>query len=166
MSGRDPTFEEFMAARWGRLFRTAYLLMGERHEAEDLLQGALAQVCVSWSSIRDKAAAEGFTRTVMLRHAQRRWRVRGRETPTEHLPEVHDDQLAVRADHLILWAAVRRLPPRQRATIVLRFFEDLSVEATARELGCSTGAVKSQTHHAVRRLRTELPSLDLTEESS
>ena len=72
----------------------------------------------------------------------------------------------MRADHLALWAEVRKLPARMRATVVLRYFEDLSVAETARELGCSEGAVKSQTHHALRRLRDALPALDLTEELS
>ena len=65
-----------------------------------------------------------------------------------------------RADHLALWQEIRRLPPRMRATLVLRYFEDLTEAATAEALGCSVGAVKSQTHHAVTRLRAALPDLD------
>ena len=81
-------------------------------------------------------------------------------------PRRRTTHLGVRADHLALWAEVRKLPTRMRATLVLRYFEDLSVEATARELGCSEGAVKSQTHHALRRLRAALPALELAEELS
>jgi RNA polymerase sigma-70 factor (sigma-E family) len=166
MTGSHLAFEDFMAARWGPLFRTAYLLTGDRHDAEELLQNALARTCVKWDSIRDKGAADAYVRRTMLNLAQRQWRNRGREVSSEVLPERSHDHLEVRADHLALWEEIRRLPARMRATLVLRYFEDLSVEATARELGCSEGAVKSQTHHAIRRLRAALPSLELTEELS
>ena len=85
---------------------------------------------------------------------------------TETLPDAGHDQLAVRAEHLAIWAEVRRLPPRMRTVVVLRFFEDLSVAEAARVLGCSEGAVKSQTHHALRKLRAALPALELAEETS
>lgn len=166
MTDNEPSFEGFLEAHWARLFRTAYLLTGQRADAEDLLQAALAKVCVSWPKIRDKAAAEAYTRQTLVRLAQRRWRDRDRWVPTEEVPGLAEDHLAVRADHLALWAEVRRLPDRMRAAVVLRYFEDLSVEETARVLGCSQGAVKSQTHHALRRLRAALPSFDLTEELS
>ncbi len=159
-------FEEFMAARWRPLYRTAYLLTGDRHDAEDLLQTALARTCVRWSAIRDKGAADAYVRRAMVNLAQRGWKRRGREVVTDLVPDAGHDHLAVRADHLALWAEVRKLPVRMRATVVLRYFEDLSVAETARELGCSEGAVKSQTHHALRRLRDALPALDLTEELS
>jgi RNA polymerase sigma-70 factor (sigma-E family) len=161
----DPElgFEEFMAARWSPLYRTAYLLTGERHDAEDLLQTALARTCVRWGSIRDKGAADAYVRRAMVNLAQRGWKRRGREVVSETLPDAGHDHLGLRADHLALWAEVRRLPARMRATVVLRYFEDLSVAETARELGCSEGAVKSQTHHALRRLREALPALELEE---
>src|SRR6476659_1516778 len=159
MAAGELTFDEFMAARWGPLFRTAYLLTGERHDAEDLLQTALARTCVRWGSIRDKGAADAYVRRAMVHLAQRQWKRRGREVVREHLPEESHD-------HLAMWAEIRKLPTRMRATLVLRYFEDLSVEATARELGCSEGAVKSQTHHALRRLRAVLPALELSEELS
>lgn len=164
MAHPELGFEEFMTARWRPLYRTAYLLTGNRHDAEDLLQTALARTCVRWDSIRDKGAADAYVRRAMLHLAQRGWKRRGREIVTDGVPDAGHDQLGVRADHLALWAEVRRLPPRMRATVVLRYFEDLSVTETARELGCSEGAVKSQTHHALRRLRDALPSLELTEE--
>jgi RNA polymerase sigma-70 factor (sigma-E family) len=166
MTATDVTFEEFMAARWDPLFRTAYLLTGQRHDAEDLLQTALARTCVRWGSIRDKGAADAYVRRTMVHLAQRQWRRRGREVALDGAPEPSDDALGLRADHLALWAEVRRLPTRMRAALVLRYFEDLSVEATARELGCSEGAVKSQTHHALRRLRAALPTFEPTEEPS
>ena len=87
---------------------------------------------------------------------------RRREEPTDELPDVgHDGGLGVRAEHLDLWTEIRRLPPRMRATLVLRYVEDLSEADTAAELGCSVGSVKSQTHHALKRLRSALPELHL-----
>ncbi len=166
MTDPELGFEDFMAARWTPLYRTAYLLTGDRHQAEDLLQNALGRTCARWGSIRDKGAADAYVRRAMVNLAQRQWRRRGLETVTDTVPDEGHDHLATRADHLALWAEVRRLPARMRATVVLRYYEDLSVAETARELGCSEGAVKSQTHHALRRLRESLPSLELTEELS
>jgi RNA polymerase sigma-70 factor (sigma-E family) len=159
-------FGDFMAASWPRLYRTAYLLTGEPHEAEDLLQTVLARTCVRWSSIRDKRAAEGYVRRGLAREVQKTWRRRGRELVTEELPEAgHSGGLAARADHLALWQEIRKLPPRMRATLVLRYFEDLTEAETAEALGCSLGSVKSQTHHAISRLRTALPDLKLVKET-
>lgn len=162
MAAPEITFSEFMAARWAPLFRTAYLLTGDRHDAEDLLQAALARTCVRWSSIRDKAAADAYVRRAMAHQMARQWRRQRREVATAELPdEGHPGGLDVSADHLALWAEIRRLPPRMRATLVLRYVEDLTEEATARELGVSVGSVKSQTHHALKRLRAALPDLEL-----
>ncbi len=155
-------FGEFMAASWSRLYRTAYLLTGERHEAEDLLQTVLARTCINWSKIRDKRAAEAYVRRGLVREVQRTWRRRSREIVSDTLPEGLDNGgLDTRADHMALWSEIRRLPPRMRATLVLRYFEDQSEAATAEALGCSVGAVKSQTHHAIARLRAALPEIDL-----
>jgi RNA polymerase sigma factor (sigma-70 family) len=98
----------------------------------------------------------------MVHQMTSRWRRPRREYATDELPDHgHGGGLDLRADHLALWAEIRRLPPRMRATLVLRYFEDLTEEATARELGVSVGSVKSQTHHAIRRLRAALPDLEL-----
>jgi RNA polymerase sigma-70 factor (sigma-E family) len=167
MAETELSFSEFMSARWAPLYRTAYLLTGDRHEAEDLLQGALARTCVRWASIRDKRAADAYVRRAMVHQMSRQWRRRGREVPTETLPDPgHDGGLDVRADHLALWAEIRKLPPRMRATLVLRYVEDLTEAGTAHELGVSVGSVKSQTHHALKRLRAALPDLQLAQEMS
>jgi RNA polymerase sigma-70 factor (sigma-E family) len=167
MAGNEIDFGEFMAARWGPLFRTAYLLTGDRHEAEDLLQGALARTCVRWERIRDKRAADSYVRRAMVHDMSRRWGRRGRELATDVLPDAgHDGGLGVRVDQLVLWEQIRRLPPRMRAVLVLRYVEDLTEAATAQELGISIGSVKSHTHHALRRLRAALPDLQLAEEKS
>ncbi len=159
------TFSEFMAARWAPLYRTAYLLTGDRHDAEDLVQAALARTCVRWSSIRDKRAAYAYVRQAMVNQMSRQWKEGRREVVTDDLPELgHHGGLDVRADHLALWAEIRKLPPRMRATLVLRYVEDLTEADAAHALGCSVGSVKSQTHHALRRLRAALPDLQLSEE--
>ncbi|QIG41702.1 SigE family RNA polymerase sigma factor [Nocardioides anomalus] len=162
----DPSelsFAEFMAARWAPLYRTAYLLSGDPHDAEELLQGALAKTCVRWAAVRDKGAADAYVRRAMVRALASRWRRPWRELATDELPDPgHAGGLDVRADHLALWAEIRRLPPRMRATLVLRYLEDLTEEATARELGVSVGSIKSQTHHALKRLRAALPDLELS----
>ena len=158
----DLSFSDFMAARWGPLYRTAYLLTGDPHDAEELLQSALAKTCVRWESIREKAAADAYVRRAMVHQMASRWRRPTREFATEELPDRgHGGGLDVRADHLALWDEIRRLPPRMRATLVLRYVEDLTEEATAHELGVSVGSVKSQTHHALKRLRAALPDLEL-----
>jgi RNA polymerase sigma-70 factor (sigma-E family) len=162
VSATELTFSEFMAARWATLFRTAYLLTGNQHEAEELLQSALARTCVRWSSIREKGAADAYVRRAMVHQMTSRWRRPRRELTFGELPDRgHGGGLDVRADHLALWEEIRRLPPRMRATLVLRYVEDLTVEATARELGVSVGSVKSATHHGLRRLRAALPDLEL-----
>lgn len=166
MTGPEAiTFSEFMTARWPPLYRTAYLLTGDRHDAEDLLQSALARTCVRWSSIRDKRAADAYVRRAMVHQMSRQWKRQKREVLTDDLPDLgHSGGLDVHAGHLALWAEIRKLPPRMRATLVLRYVEDLTEADTALELGCSVGSVKSQTHHALRRLRAALPDLQLSEE--
>jgi RNA polymerase sigma-70 factor (sigma-E family) len=158
----DNDFAEYMAARWPALYRTAYLLTGEHHQAEDLLQDALARTCVRWHSIRDRQATDAYVRTVMLHQAGRQWRRRDREAVVAETPDAgQGGGLDVRADHLALWEGIRALPPRMRATVVLRYLEDLSEQETADVLGVSVGSVKSQTHHALKRLRAAVPDLEL-----
>jgi len=150
----DLSFEEFMAARWAPLFRTAYLIAGDRHQAEELLQSALAKTYVAWDRIRDKKAADGYVRKAMLNTAASKWRKHRREQLTDRPPErVQADPAGGTADRLALWTHILALPPRMRATLVLRFYEDLTEAQTAAELGCSVGSVKSQTSRALDRLR-------------
>lgn len=162
MGMTDPSFAEFMAARWAPLYRTAYLLTGTGHDAEELLQSALARTCLKWGSVRDKGAADAYVRRAMVHEMSSRWRRPRRELATAEVPDRgHGGGIDVRADHLALWAEIRKLPPRMRATLVLRYVEDLTEAQTALELGCSVGSVKSQTHHALKRLRAALPDLEL-----
>ena len=149
--GRDAVdFEEFVRARSDALFGTAYLLTGDRHLAEDLLQTALAQAWRTWGGIH--SSHEGFVRRVMVNTYVSWWRRRWNgERPTEELPE----EAAGSHDHdrgVDLRNAVRRLPKRQRAVVVLRYFEDLPEREVADILGCSVGTVKSQAHRALAKL--------------
>ncbi len=149
-------FDEFVTARSGALLRTAVLLLGDRDEAEDLLQTAFLRVARHWSRALDNPDA--YTRRVLvnLAHDHARRRRRHPESPAPELERLSTAQPA--AESTIetrgeLLSALRALPERQRATVVLRFWEDLSVAETASLLGCSEGTVKSTTSKALARLR-------------
>jgi RNA polymerase sigma-70 factor (sigma-E family) len=149
----DEEFTEFVHVAWPSLYRTAYLMLGDRGLAEDLVQTALAKTYASWHRVRDLGAARSYARTTLVNTAVSWFRTRGwrAERPTERLEtEPYDEDLALRPT---LQQALAELAPRQRAAIVLRFYEDLSVAETARALGCSEGTVKSQTSDAIARLR-------------
>jgi RNA polymerase sigma-70 factor (sigma-E family) len=149
-------FEALVDARSTRLLRTAYLLTGDWGLAEDLLQTALASTWIRWHQIRDKEAAEAYVRQAMTRTFATWWRRRWRgETPTDVLPDVTgaDPYTAVDARQL-LKRALAELSPRQRAIVVLRFYEDLTEPQVAAVLGCSVGTVKSTVSRALARLRT------------
>ena len=153
----EAEFAEFVAARWAALYRTAYLLTGNRPDAEDLLQTALANTYVGWGRIRDRGATEAYVRRSLVNAASRGWSKRGRTVLTDEVPDPgHDGGLTGVADKAVLWRAVCALPPRMRAALVLRYYEDLSEAQTAAALDCSVGSVKSQTHHALKRLRAAL----------
>ncbi len=148
-------FDALVDARSTSLLRTAYLLTGDWCLAEDLLQTALVKTWFRWHEVRDKAAAEAYVRQVMARTYATWWRRRWRgETPTAVLPEPrgHDPYADVDQRHL-LRRALAELPPRQRAIVVLRFYEDLTEAQVAETLGCSIGTVKSTVSRALVRLR-------------
>ena len=153
----DAAFTEFVRARSGALLRTAYLLTGDRGLAEDLLQTVLAKTYVAWGRIREPAAAEGYVRKALVNTATTWWRAkrwRNEKPSGEELPEgvapARTDEIDARRE---LWALVQSLPTRQRAVVVLRFYEDLTEAETANILGCSVGTVKSQSSRALGRLR-------------
>ena len=156
----DADFTEFVRSRSPALLRTAYLLTGDHGHAEDLLQTALAKVYVSWHRIKDPGAVEAYTRRTLLTTATSWWRRKNwrREQPGGHL--LPDHATPSRTDELDerhhVWACLQTLPPRQRAVIVLRYYEDLTETQTAHQLGCAVGTVKAQTHRAIRRLRTAM----------
>lgn len=154
-------FEQFVAARWPALFRTAYLLTGDAGTAEDLTQSALANTFARRSRIRDAHALEAYVRraqTNLVISASRRPGFH-RERLTDQPPERGGagDEAATVGDRLDLHAALERLSPRQRAVVVLRFYDDLAVSEVAAAIGSSEGNVKRITHEALQRLRTLVP---------
>ena len=145
-------FRDFVHARSPRLLHTAYLLTGDAHLAKDLVQTSLARTWPQWDRIRD-GNPDAYVKTVMVRLATSWWRRKWRgEVPTEVLPE----PLAGVDDHLMLAAALRRLPPGQRRVVVLRYLEDLPVVQVATLLGLSEGTVKSQAARGLATLREVL----------
>jgi RNA polymerase sigma-70 factor (sigma-E family) len=155
----DEAFRAFVAARSPALLRTACLLVGgDWGLAEDLLQTALTKTYLSWHRIEDRGALEAYVRTTLVTTATSWWRRKWHaERATGELPEAGGPDGSVLVDERdALWRHVRRLPPRQRAVLVLRFYEDLSEAETARLLGVSPGTVKSSTSRALSALRTAL----------
>jgi RNA polymerase sigma-70 factor (sigma-E family) len=147
-------FRAYVAARSTALLRTAYLLTGNRADAEDLLQTALAKTYLSWERIRDREALDGYVRRVMFNTQTSFWRRLRPETPYDQLPERGVPDRTADSDlHDALWTALGTLPARQRAMVVLRYYEDLSETETAEVLGVSVGTVKSTTHRALAKLR-------------
>lgn len=153
-------FTEFVATRSRQLIRLAYVLTGDQHSAEDLLQNALIKAAAHWGRIH--SAPDAYVRRIMYRE-QVSWlrrRTRRPETAMAQVPErpAGDQTVSVEA-RLTLQDALRALPPRKRAVLVLRYLEDLPESQVAEILGCSVGTVRSQTHKAVSQLRAALPSL-------
>lgn len=155
-------FEAFVAARRPALLRTAYLLTGQHQDAEDLVQVALAKTVPHWAKVA--ARPEPYVRQVLARESVSRWRARRwRETSTDDLPDVvaPDAGLEDRLDdRALLRRALAGLAPRQRAVVVLRYYDDLTERETAESLGIAVGTVKSQARDALARLRVLLPDAD------
>ncbi len=145
-------FDAFVLACTPRLVRTAYLLVHDRQLAEDLVQTALTKTWFAWGRVEGNP--EPYVRKVMVTTAVSWWRRRWTgEVPSERLPE-RAGAPAEGPDHDV-WQALGRLPARQRAVVVLRFYEDLSEADTADLLGCSVGTVKSQCARALAKLRVD-----------
>jgi len=163
-SAEAMAFTEFMSTRSARLFRTAYLIVGDHQLAQDLMQESLIKTYIAWPRLRDVSNAEAYTRKTIVTTAIS-WRRRRsfHERPTDRLPDTPapDPGEAV-TTHASVVAKLRTLPPRQRAAIVLRYYEDLSEAQTAEVMGCSVGAVKSQVSIGLGRLRERLGADFLT----
>lgn len=167
MTSRDSVeeeFHEFVASRSGALLRTAYLLAGDWATAEDLLQTALTKTYLAWKRLGQIEAVEPYARRVLVNTATSWWRRRWHgERPTETLPErAGPDLIQEHLERDVLWRHVKALPARQRAVLVLRFYEDLSEAQTAALLDISPGTVKSQTSRALGTLRKRLVADGLT----
>jgi RNA polymerase sigma-70 factor (sigma-E family) len=166
-SARDAEFAEYVAARLPSLRRLALLLCQDWHRADDLVQSAITRLYVSWPKAKAANSIDAYVRAIVVREflTERRSAWMRRVTLSGVLPEgtasLGDAEAA-----LDLRAAMRALPPRQRATVVLRFYLDLTVEQTAQILDCTPGTVKSQTAKALARLRSGLGPPDSLPESA
>lgn len=153
---RTEEFAEFAAAAAPRLRRTAFLLCRDWHAAEDLTQDALARMFVSWRRLQRQDSAHAYaTRTLVNLYLAERRRKRATELVTGAIPERESGATAPE-ERMVVADALAALPPRRRAVLVLRYWEDLSVEQTASLLGCSPGTVKSQSSRGLDQLRALL----------
>lgn len=157
---RDEQFSEFFAARASALRRTAYLIVGDWHAAEDVTQVGFARLYVAWPRVRTETI-DAYARRIVVNEALGWLRRNRRERPTETVP---DAAVPDRAAPLDIGQALALLPGQQRAIVALRFLDDLSVAETARVLDLAEGTVKSQSSRALATLRSRLPELVLTEE--
>jgi RNA polymerase sigma-70 factor (sigma-E family) len=156
MRSAEDAFIEFAELSGPRLRRTAFLLCGDWHTAEDLAQTALAKVFVAWRRINHEDAAHVYaTRTLVNTYLADRRRRRPVELITDRLPERPVEQYPSES-RIVVLDALATLPPRARAVIVLRYWSDQSVDQVAALLGCSAGNVKSQTARALDKLRAVL----------
>lgn len=156
------SFEEWARARQQQLVRTAYLVTGDHHRAEDLVQEALVGVAMRWDRLRH-GNPDAWVRTVVYRANVSWWRKHRREVAVERVPERGAGSPPPDESRMVVENALDGLTTKQRAVLLLRFLEDLSVEETADVLGVSTGTVKKQTSVALQRLREHAPHLqDLT----
>ena len=156
---READFTAYVRARQKSFARFAYLLTGDRHSAEDLVQSALAKVYGRWDHVSMVESPDAYVRKVMVNEHASWWRRqwRHRERTDSDLIRVIDPAAAPAVAHDDdLWTHVRSLAPQQRAAVVLRYYEDLSEAQTAEILGCSVGTVKSHTSRAISSLRGKM----------
>ena len=158
---KDADFAAYLAARQPSLLRTAYLLTGDRHDAEDLVQTALAKLYLSWDKVQHQGSMDGYVRRILVNEHNSLWRRawkkrehgRGPDAEvTDHAVDAHDDGAGA-----ALWDVVQTLPRKARAVVVLRYYEELTEAETADVLGISVGTVKSQTSRALAALRARAP---------
>jgi RNA polymerase sigma-70 factor (sigma-E family) len=152
-------FIAFVQARQHRLLRSAYLVCGDHHLAEDLVQGALVKLALRWRRLSE-GDPEAYLRTIIYRDSVSWWRRWRRERLTDlPPPTAHVDGTDEVSTRMVFAAALSRLTVKQRTVLVLRYFDDLSEARTAEILGVSIGTVKSQTNVALKRLRVLAPEL-------
>jgi RNA polymerase sigma-70 factor (sigma-E family) len=154
----DDSFSEYARTRAPSLIRFGYVLSGNQHDADDLAQEALIRLGAAWGRVRKKGDPEGYVRTTMVRLHISWWRRRRRERLVGAVPErgYTDGGLADVDSRGGLWQALRGLAPRQRAVLVLRYYEHLSDDQVAAVLGISQGTVRSTAFRALERLRSDL----------
>jgi RNA polymerase sigma-70 factor (sigma-E family) len=155
MRDRDAAFAEYFAARSGAMRGTAYLLCGDWHRAEDLVQVTFTKLYLAWRKISRHEVIDSYTRQILVRtfiSDTRRGRYR-RERFSAGGTDVAAREGGSPEDRLVVLRALEQVAPRQRAVLVLRYWEDLSVEETARALKCTSGTVKSQAARGLQTLR-------------
>ena len=155
------TYEEYVANRWATLYRTAYLMTGNHADAEDVVQTALVKVYAAWSKVTAADAPEAYVRRILTNtflSSRRPLRVT-RERLVDQLPESSVTPGGPE-DRLSIWPHVASLPPKQRAVVVLRYYEDLSEQQIADALGCSTGTVKSNASLALKSLKARMSAAE------
>lgn len=148
-------FEDFVASQWSSLARFGARLSGSEETGKDLVQDALERTLRSWERIESREDLGPYIRTVMTRRNISTWRKFGRECPTATFRDRAVEEWQV---DRTLWDAVLALPPRQRAVIALRYYEDMTEEDIARTMGCARGTVKSQACRALAKLRRVVPT--------
>jgi RNA polymerase sigma-70 factor (sigma-E family) len=151
----EAEFKAYAAGRMRELRRTAFLLCGDWHHADDVVQTVFTKLYVNWDKVQRHDRLDGYVRTMLVRATfdrRRRlsWR---RELSSAEAPETAIVAPSSVEDRLLLFDALAKMPPRQRAVVVLRFWEDLDVAETARLLGCTEGTVKSQSARGLAKLR-------------
>jgi RNA polymerase sigma-70 factor (sigma-E family) len=155
----EEEFREYVRTRGPALLRAARQLTGHPLDAEDLLQNALTKTYLAWDRIQDRAALDGYVRRAMVNINISQWRRRKlEEYPSDELPEVAAATENVGEVHERLEEALRGLPDRMRAAIMLRYYEDMTEPEIANRLGISVGTVKSTVSRAMAKLRSELSS--------
>ena len=158
MTGGEESYREFVTARYAALRRTAYVLTGDHHDAEDLVQTALMKAAGVWGRIHQRP--EPYVRRIMYHENVSRWRRRRVvEEPLGGHDEATRDGAERGLDRMVLADALARLTPKQRTVLVLRYYEDLTEQQVAAVMGVRVGTVKSQTRHALMRLRQLAPEL-------
>jgi RNA polymerase sigma-70 factor (sigma-E family) len=164
METLNDEYEQFVRTRTHALLRSAYLLTGDQHLAEDLVQEALARTYRAWGRLHDTGNAEAYARRIMYHAQVSVWRRRKvREVLRGEVPEtaraVNTDQESGATLRIVLERALRTLSPKQRAVVILRYFEDRTEAESAELLGVSVSTVKSQSARALDRLRATVPGL-------
>jgi RNA polymerase sigma-70 factor (sigma-E family) len=159
-------FREYVQGRRDGLLRTAFLLTGDAHLAQDLVQSVLTKVWLRWTRISRSTSIDAYVNRMMVNlHIGWRRRFWHREVPHDQLPEDSGAE-DTHVDRLAMLAALGRLPPRQRAVLVLRFYQDLTEAQVAEILGCSVGTIKSQSSKALATLRRSAADLPTAEKES
>jgi RNA polymerase sigma-70 factor (sigma-E family) len=155
-----PAFEAWLVAREGALQRTAHLMTGDVHTAQDLVQNTLAKLYLAWDRIRGLDHLDAYARKILVNEYRTAWRrpVRRAESVVEAVPErAAAESPAYDGSDEAVWRFVSSLPPKQRTVIVLRFYEQLTEAEIAELMGISVGTVKSQSSRALAALRARLP---------